>query len=86
MVLTILRYLPKPRRDSNYFFNATVSFILQLQCILQIDICYSGLIKQISNTSIWYNSGMSRIPPIPPQSGIAVYSILLEGLLLIGKQ
>jgi hypothetical protein len=27
---------------------------------------------------------MSRIPPIPPQSDIAVYSILWEGLLLIG--
>jgi hypothetical protein len=27
---------------------------------------------QIINTIIWYDSGMSRIPPIPPQSGIAV--------------
>jgi hypothetical protein len=27
---------------------------------------------RISNTIIWYDSGMSRIPPIPPQSGIAV--------------
>ncbi len=28
--------------------------------------------NQINNTIIWYDSGMSRIPPTPPQSGIVV--------------
>jgi hypothetical protein len=34
---------------------------------------YSGLIYTwINKTIIWYDLGMSRIPPIPPQFGIAV--------------
>ncbi len=61
-----------------YLFNKTVSFILQLQCILQI--CYSGLIyRWINKTIIWYDSGLSRIPPITPQFGVAV------GFDLVGK-
>jgi hypothetical protein len=52
------------------FLNKTVSFILQLQCILQI--CYSGLIYTwINKTIIWFDFVISRIPPIPPQFGVA---------------
>jgi hypothetical protein len=32
---------------------------------------WSGYTR-INNNIIWYHSGMSRIPPIPPQLGIAV--------------
>jgi hypothetical protein len=35
------------------FFNATVSFILQLQCILQILLLWSDYTR-ISNNIIWY--------------------------------
>ncbi len=42
--------------------------------------CYSGLIYTwINKTIIWYDLGMSRIPPIPPQFGIAV------GFYFVGK-
>jgi hypothetical protein len=40
--------------------------------------------KLIGNTNIWYNSGMSRIPPIPPQSDIAVYLILCTDWYILG--
>jgi hypothetical protein len=30
--------------EKDFFLNTTVSFILQLQCILQMGRCYSGLI------------------------------------------
>jgi hypothetical protein len=31
-------------------------------------------LHMINKTMIWYDLGMSRIPPIPPQFGIAVGS------------
>ncbi len=65
------------------FFNATVSFILQLQCILTINIWYSSYhelfivlfgIEQPLFVKIRYVGGS----PLPPQIGVIV------GLYFVG--